>query len=45
MYSIASKAEGSADMPTVLSIQSWVACGNVGNNAALFPLQRLGCET
>jgi pyridoxine kinase len=45
MYSIASKAEGSADMPTVLSIQSWVACGSVGNNAALFPLQRLGCET
>src|SRR5438552_1762455 len=34
-----------ADMTTVLSIQSWVACGNVGNNAALFPLQRLGCET
>ena len=32
-------------MATVLSIQSWVACGNVGNNAALFPLQRLGCET
>src|SRR5689334_14830704 len=32
-------------MPTVLSIQSWVACGNVGNNAALFPLQRLGCDT
>ena len=32
-------------MPTVLSIQSWVACGNVGNAAALFPLQRLGCET
>ncbi|MBV8936300.1 MAG: pyridoxal kinase, partial [Alphaproteobacteria bacterium] len=32
-------------MPTVLSIQSWVACGNVGNTAALFPLQRLGCET
>jgi pyridoxine kinase len=32
-------------MPTVLSIQSWVACGNVGNSAALFPLQRLGCET
>jgi pyridoxine kinase len=31
-------------MPTVLSIQSWVACGNVGNTAALFPLQRLGCE-
>jgi pyridoxine kinase len=32
-------------VPTVLSIQSWVACGNVGNTAALFPLQRLGCET
>ncbi len=32
-------------MPTVLSIQSWVACGNDGNTAALFPLQRLGCET
>src|SRR5271166_6129943 len=33
------------DMPTVLSVQSWVACGNVGNTAALFALQRLGCET
>src|SRR6266478_9535783 len=33
------------DMPTVLSIQSWVACGNVGNTAALFPLQRLGFDT
>jgi pyridoxine kinase len=32
-------------MLTVLSVQSWVACGNVGNTAALFPLQRLGCET
>lgn len=32
-------------MPTVLSIQSWVACGTVGNSAALFALQRLGCET
>jgi pyridoxine kinase len=32
-------------MPTVLSVQSWVACGNVGNCAALFPLQRLGFET
>jgi pyridoxine kinase len=32
-------------MPTVLSVQSWVACGHVGNKAALFPLQRLGCET
>jgi len=32
-------------VPTVLSVQSWVACGTVGNTAALFPLQRLGCET
>jgi pyridoxine kinase len=32
-------------MATVLSVQSWVACGNVGNTAALFPLQRLGIET
>jgi pyridoxine kinase len=32
-------------MPSVLSLQSWVACGNVGNCAALFPLQRLGIET
>jgi pyridoxine kinase len=32
-------------MPTVLSVQSWVACGNVGNAAALFTLQRLGVET
>ncbi|HEY3912393.1 MAG TPA: pyridoxal kinase PdxY [Stellaceae bacterium] len=32
-------------MPTVLSVQSWVACGTVGNCAALFALQRLGIET
>ena len=32
-------------MPIVLSVQSWVACGIVGNCAALFPLQRLGIET
>src|SRR5215471_6134432 len=32
-------------MPTVLSIQSWVACGTVGNSAAVFALQRLGCDT
>ncbi len=32
-------------MATVLSIQSWVAAGVVGNCAALFPLQRLGIET
>ncbi|MEJ0044864.1 MAG: pyridoxal kinase [Rhodospirillales bacterium] len=28
----------------ILSIQSWVACGHVGNAAAMFPLQRLGAE-
>ncbi len=28
----------------VLSIQSWVAYGHVGNAAAMFPLQRLGVE-
>jgi pyridoxine kinase len=31
-------------MPTVLSVQSRVAYGHVGNAAATFPLQRLGCE-
>ncbi len=28
----------------ILSIQSWVAYGHVGNAAAVFPLQRLGVE-
>ena len=28
----------------ILSIQSWVAYGHVGNASALFPLQRLGAE-
>jgi pyridoxine kinase len=28
----------------LLSIQSWVAYGHVGNASAMFPLQRLGCE-
>ena len=28
----------------ILSIQSWVAYGHVGNAAAMFPLQRLGAE-
>ncbi len=31
-------------MPTVLSLQSRVAYGHVGNAAAVFPLQRLGIE-
>ncbi len=29
---------------SILSIQSWVTFGHVGNAAALFPLQRLGAE-
>src|SRR6266699_1742368 len=31
-------------MPTVLSLQSRVAYGHVGNAASVFPLQRLGIE-
>jgi pyridoxine kinase len=31
-------------VPRVLSIQSWVAHGHVGNAAAVFVLQRLGLE-
>ena len=31
-------------MPGILTIQSWVAYGHVGNAAAVFPLQRLGFE-
>ena len=32
-------------MDGILSIQSWVSYGHVGNAAAVFPLQRLGFET
>jgi len=31
-------------MESILSIQSWVAYGHVGNASAMFPLQRLGAE-
>ena len=31
-------------MTTILSIQSSVAYGHVGNSAAVFPMQRLGVE-
>jgi pyridoxal/pyridoxine/pyridoxamine kinase len=31
-------------MRNVLSIQSWVAYGHVGNASAVFPMQRLGVE-
>ncbi len=34
----------SATPPNILSIQSWVSYGHVGNAAAIFPLQRLGFE-
>jgi pyridoxine kinase len=34
----------STTTPHILSIQSHVATGYVGNRAAVFPLQRLGCE-
>jgi pyridoxine kinase len=33
-----------ASFMNILSIQSWVAYGHVGNAAAVFPLQRLGHE-
>ena len=29
---------------SILSIQSHVVYGHVGNSAAVFPLQRIGCE-
>ncbi|HVJ55494.1 MAG TPA: pyridoxal kinase PdxY [Aliidongia sp.] len=32
-------------MDGILTIQSWVSYGHVGNAAAVFPLQRLGFET
>lgn len=31
-------------METILSLQSWVSYGHVGNAAAVFPLQRAGAE-
>ena len=37
-------AGGARERVNVLSIQSWVAYGHVGNAAAIFPLQRLGAE-
>src|SRR5277367_2766268 len=38
-----STAAAPPDM-NILSIQSWVAYGHVGNASAVFPLQRLGAE-
>src|SRR6201996_8346009 len=37
-------ASAAARVPSVLSIQSRVAYGHVGNAASVFPLQRLGIE-
>src|SRR3712207_7397234 len=40
-----SEGRGAADAPeVVLSIQSSVAYGHVGNSAATFPLMRMGVE-
>src|ERR1700733_9855990 len=38
-----SMADGAPSV-AILSIQSWVAYGHVGNASAMFPLQRLGAE-
>ena len=38
------RATGVRRVMNILSIQSWVAYGHVGNAAAMFPLQRLGAE-
>ncbi len=35
---------GEGDRLNILSVQSWVSYGHVGNAAAMFPLQRLGVE-
>src|SRR5665213_3901318 len=37
-------ADFSSGWMNILSIQSWVAYGHVGNTSAVFPLQRLGAE-
>ncbi|WP_104989597.1 pyridoxal kinase PdxY [Deinococcus sp. NW-56] len=37
-------ADPAAPPQNILSIQSWVSYGHVGNAAAVFPLQRLGFE-
>ncbi len=40
----AAAPEGRSRPVRIVSVQSWVAFGHVGNAAALFPLQRLGAE-
>ena len=48
MTSEAPSLSASSSLPALprnlLSIQSWVSYGHVGNAAAMFPLQRLGFE-
>ncbi len=41
---VAAAPEGRSRPVRIVSVQSWVAFGHVGNAAALFPLQRLGAE-
>lgn len=43
MTSVVSPADAGRPL-NILSIQSWVAYGHVGNASAVFPLQRLGAE-
>src|SRR5918911_695577 len=43
-WKMTTAAPEQAAMPSVLSIQSRVAYGHVGNAASVFPLQRLGIE-
>jgi pyridoxine kinase len=40
----AADRSGAAGGPAILSVQSWVAYGHVGNAGVAFPLQRLGAE-
>src|SRR5271156_6583931 len=39
-----SRCRGRTSVVNILSIQSWVSYGHVGNASAMFPLQRLGAE-
>jgi pyridoxine kinase len=42
--SVSRAASIESTIMNILSIQSWVAYGHVGNASAVFPMQRLGCE-
>ena len=43
-HSVSRAASIESTIMNILSIQSWVAYGHVGNASAVFPMQRLGCE-